>query len=253
MIRITFGRGSSVGAVGALQASSTSAGRATASGVLPVSITTPLYRDAAGDGESLIVGRMLLRSLLLGSLAAGPVASLTAQDALVVVAPERFAKTLAQYVAHRAQELPCRLLLLEPALEGEQGRDDAERLKRRLFDEWRERGARYVLLVGDADVLPVRYMVLDRNTAAAFDYAFYPSDLYYGDVARADGTFDDWNAAADDFHAGYFGEVRGEHNKTDPINFDRVDYRPELAVGRWPVSDEEELRRIVRKTIAHDR
>ena len=40
----------------------------------------------------------------------------------------------------------------------------------------------------------------------------------------------------------YFGEVRGEKNKSDPINFDRIDYRPELAVGRWPVDTEAEVR-----------
>jgi hypothetical protein len=32
---------------------------------------------------------------------------------------------------------------------------------------------RYVLLVGDARLVPVRYMVLGRVTPAAFDYAFY--------------------------------------------------------------------------------
>ena len=75
-----------------------------------------------------------------------------------------------------------------------------------------------MLLVGDVDVLPVRFMVLDRVTPAAFDYAFYPSDLYYGDLAKPDGSFEDWNARKEGFHAGYFGEVRGEKNKEDPIN-----------------------------------
>ena len=48
------------------------------------------------------------------------------------------------------------------------------------------------VLVGDVDVMPVRYMVLDRVTPAAFDYAFYPSDLYYADLAKSDGAFDCW-------------------------------------------------------------
>jgi hypothetical protein len=98
-----------------------------------------------------------------------------------------------------------------------------------------------------------RYMVLDRITPAAYDYAFYPSDLYYADVAKADGSFEDWNARKDGFHAGYFGEVRGEKNKNDPINFDQVDYMPELAVGRWPVSSSEQLRTIIAKTIAFEK
>jgi hypothetical protein len=63
-------------------------------------------------------------------------------------------------------------------------------------------------------------MVLDRVTPAAYDYAFYPSDLYYADVAKQDGHFDDWNARHEGFHAVYYGEVRGEKNKEDPINFD---------------------------------
>ena len=107
-------------------------------------------------------------------------------------------------------------------------------------------------MVGDADVFPVRYMVLDRVTPAAFDYAFYPSDLYYADLARADDTFDDWNAENDGFHAGYFGEVRGEKNKSNSINFDQVDYRPDIAVGRWPVSTLAELETIITKSMRYE-
>ncbi len=110
-----------------------------------------------------------------------------------------------------------------------------------------------MLLVGDADIMPVRYMVLDRVTPTAYDYAFYPSDLYYADVARRDGSFDDWNVRKDGFHASYFGEVRGEKNKADPINFDRIDYRPELAVGRWPADSTAEVELLVEKTITQDR
>ncbi len=110
-----------------------------------------------------------------------------------------------------------------------------------------------MLLVGDIDVLPVRYMVLDRVTPAAFDYAFYPSDLYYADLAKLDGSFDDWNAHKDGFHAHYFGEVRGEKNKKDPINFDQIPYRPKISVGRWPVSTPEEVRVLAAKSMAYEK
>jgi hypothetical protein len=94
-------------------------------------------------------------------------------------------------------------------------------------------------------------MVLDRVTPAAFDHAFYASDLYYADVADASGAFDAWNASAEGFHSVYFGEVRGEKHKDGPINHDRVSYVPELAVGRWPVSDVAALEAVVKKTLAH--
>lgn len=171
---------------------------------------------------------------------------------LVVVAPDAFHGALTEFVKHKGELLPTELVSLEAILKATPGADDPEKLKRFRYAEWRERQAGYALLVGDVDVLPVRYMVLDRVTPAAFDYAFYPSDLYYSDLVREDGSFDDWNARKDSFHAGYFGEVRGEKNKEDPINFDQVDYRPDLAVGRWPVSTLEEVRVVAGKTVAYE-
>jgi hypothetical protein len=173
--------------------------------------------------------------------------------AMVVIGPERFHKDLEHYLEYRAKERPTEWVSLESILNSSSGVDDPEKLKRWLYEAWKHRHVRFVLLVGDADLVPVRYMVLDRVTPAAFDYAFYPSDLYYADVARHNGSFDDWNGRKDGFHADYFGEVRGEKNKSDPINFDNIDYRAELAVGRWPVDTEEEVRRVAQKTIVADR
>src|SRR5579859_278027 len=154
---------------------------------------------------------------------------------LLVIAPESFHPALADFIAHKQKLLPTELKSLETILKSSAGVDDPEKLKRYLFEQWRTNHLGYALLVGDCDVMPVRFMVLDRVTPAAFDYAFYPSDLYYSDLAKADGSFEDWNAQKDSFHAGYFGEVRGEKNKGDPINYDAVHYLPEIAVGRWPV------------------
>jgi hypothetical protein len=172
---------------------------------------------------------------------------------LVIVAPRAFHDELRSFVEYKRPFLGAKLESLESILAEMKGADDPEKLKRFLYREWRERGVRYVLLVGDADVLPVRYMVLDRITPPAFDYAFYPSDLYYADVAKADSSFDDWNARKEGFHARYYGEVRGEKNKADPINFDQIHYLPELAVGRWPVSTPQEVRVVVAKTIAFEK
>lgn len=172
---------------------------------------------------------------------------------MVILTPRQFEQELQPLVEHRRRDLAVEVVLLDVILDGTEGADDPEKLKRFLYGAWKERQLRYVLLVGDASLLPVRYMVLDRITPAAFDYAFYPSDLYYADVARQDGSFDDWNAQREGFHAGYYGEVRGEKNKEDPINFDQIDYRPELAVGRWPVASVEQVRRAVAKTLAFEK
>lgn len=181
---------------------------------------------------------------------------------LLIVAPSGLMHSLGDFVAFKQARLgSAELVILEEAINAgellarehsEQYTDDAARLKHYLFDRWERDHSTHVLLVGDADVLPVRYMVLDRKTEPAFDFAFYPSDLYYADLARRDGSFDDWNAQKDGFHRRYFGEVRGEANKDDPINFDGVDYRPEIAVGRWPVSDEETAGAVAAKSMRYE-
>lgn len=177
----------------------------------------------------------------------------TEMGRLVIVAPRNFAAALKNYIAHKSQQLPTRLVSLEEVLsQSAGGQDDAEKLKRWLYQQWREQHLRYVLLVGDATVMPVRYMVLDRITPAAYDFAFYPSDLYFADVAKADGSFDDWNQAKDGFHAQYFGEVRGEKNKSDPINYDAISYLPELAVGRWPVASPRQAQVVAAKTMSYE-
>lgn len=197
---------------------------------------------------------ILLAFAVQDSIAAGPSRSPAGSEkpGFIVVAPRQFHGELREYVAHKQRQLPTSLVALETVLSKTPGVDDAERLKRFLFAEWTERHIGYVLLVGDADVLPVRYMVLDRITPAAFDYAFYPSDLYYSDLATRDGGFEDWNARHDSFHARYFGEVRGEKNKDDPINYDEVDYLPDIAVGRWPVSTPAEVKTVASKTIMYE-
>ncbi|HET6248033.1 MAG TPA: C25 family cysteine peptidase [Tepidisphaeraceae bacterium] len=171
---------------------------------------------------------------------------------LLVVAPEKFHEPLKEFLRFKEKFRPVQFASLEDVLRTSKGVDDPERLKQFIYDLWKSKSLGYLLLVGDRDIMPVRYMVLDRITPAAFDYAFYPSDLYYGDVARDDGSFDNWNAAADGFHAGYFGEVHGEKNKHDPINFDRIHYRCQVAVGRWPVSDEKHLAIVVAKSMKYE-
>jgi hypothetical protein len=178
--------------------------------------------------------------------AAGP-------ETFFVIAPERFHAALAEYIEFKRSLRPTRLVSLEKVLQSTQGFDDPERLKRFLYDAWRHERLGYVLLVGDVDVLPVRYMVLDRVTPAAFDYAFYPSDLYYADLARRDGSFDDWNAVKQGFHRGYFGEIHGEKIKKGPINFDQASYHPVIAFGRWPVSNENDARIVAGKTIVYEK
>jgi peptidase C25-like protein len=211
----------------------------------------------------------MLRHLLFAAMLAASLARLVQADQpapsgktdgrkpeaplFIIVAPDRFHPDLKEYIQQKQKLFRTELVSLEGTLKAHEGVDDPERLKHFLYDAWRNKNLHYVLLVGDIDIFPVRYMVLDRATPAAFDYAFYPSDLYYADLSKSDGSFGDWNGRKDGFHAKYFGEVRGEKNKNDPINFDQIKYRPDIAVGRWPVSTNAEVRLIAAKSLAYEK
>lgn len=172
------------------------------------------------------------------------------RPALSILCPAAWIELARPLAEARSKQLALELTALEDVLASSSEGDAPERIKRHLFEAWRTRRVRYALLVGDSDVFPVRFMALDRFTPAAANFAFYACDLYYADVARADGSFDDWNAHREGPFARYFGEVRGEALKSDPINMDAISYVPELAVGRFPVSTPEELRAVVAKTLS---
>jgi hypothetical protein len=200
-----------------------------------------------------MIKRILCSLLPLLTMLASVVRAAPAPAKMLVISPRSFQEALEDFVTYKQTLQPVEWLALEDILQKSSGADDPEKLKRFLYEQWRQHRIGCALLAGDVDVFPVRYMVLDRKTPAAFDYAFYPSDLYYADLAKPDGSFDDWNAQKDSFHAGYFGEVRGEAIKSDPINYDQVDYLPEIAVGRWPVSTPEELRAVAAKSMAYEK
>lgn len=201
--------------------------------------------------QVLVVWTCLVPTAPAGS--ALPTELAHAESSLIVIAPEAWLDSLQPFIEHKQTLLPTNVVGLESILTSMDGKDDPEKVKHFLFQQYSTNKVRYALLVGDVDMFPVRYMVLDRHTAAAFNYAFYPSDLYYSDLFKQDGTsFEDWNGNRTEFHASYFGEVRGETNKHDPINFDSIDYQPELAVGRWPVSTVEQLQTVIKKTIEYE-
>ena len=190
-----------------------------------------------------------LTGFLIGPWPGQPpvMAAVKVEKRLLIVAARGDHKVLAPFVTHKKTLLPTELVALEDVLKGSKGADDAEKLKRYLYDRWKTDQVGYVLLVGDAEVIPVRYAAVNSSKT----WTFLPSDLYYSDLARRDGSFDDWNARTDGFHAGYYGELVGFDGK-GPINQDGIDYLPEVAVGRWPVHNRVQLQRVISKTIKYE-
>ncbi|MFH1101345.1 MAG: C25 family cysteine peptidase [Methanobacteriota archaeon] len=100
--------------------------------------------------------------------------------------------------------------------------DTTAQIRNFIKDAYMNWGTEYVLLGGDVDVVPVRYLFALSDEI--------PSDLYYGCL---DGSF---NANEN----GMFGE-RGEE-----------DFYAEVYVGRAPVGNEQELSNFIEKTLAYE-
>src|SRR5689334_7757345 len=117
------------------------------------------------------------------------------------------------------------------------GVDDAERIRLFLKDAHANWGTRFVLLGGSDALLPMRRVTLHVPVVNGQTTLLLPTDQYF---ACLDGT---WNADGD----ADWGE-NADPSSGEPG--DDVDFVPELAVGRAPVSTPAEAHVFVQKSIA---
>jgi len=182
---------------------------------------------------------------------------------LLILTPDEFKLPLMLFSTHKdSTDMPTLIKTIEE-IESDPayayGRDIQEKIKMSIADLHGKLGIKYVMLVGDADKFPVRFTRVWDSIHAGHYYA--PSDLYYADlydIADQDqwddpdsGTFDDW----DDNRNGYIGEMGrpdGEASQWSELNVDKVDLKPDVAVGRIPVSNANELSRFLAKIIDYE-
>ncbi|MFH1918930.1 MAG: C25 family cysteine peptidase, partial [Planctomycetota bacterium] len=111
--------------------------------------------------------------------------------------------------------------------------DNADRIRHFIADAYANWGTQWVLLGGDAEVLPQRAVY--ASVGSTVDTAL-PTDLYY---AALDGT---WNGDGDN--------LWGESN--DGTGGGDIDLVPEVYIGRAPVSNTTEAGNFVSKTIRYE-
>jgi hypothetical protein len=140
------------------------------------------------------------------------------------------------------------------------GFDDPERIKRAIEYAHRVHRAKYVLLAGDASILPVRWRYIreadsPKNGAWAgwHDGTYRPSELYYASLYRRhpDGSrvFDDWDANGNR----RFNEQQwGGPPLAITYNPDHVDGYPDVAVGRVPAQNRNEAQVYLQKVAAYE-
>ena len=192
----------------------------------------------------LIIGLLVLSVLGAGafSIKNTNTSSASADEYdMVIIAPNTLSASIQPLITHKNNHgVKTFLKTTEEIYSEYTGRDNAEQIKYFIKDAMETYGIQYVLLVGGHKsqlfswYIPARIVHLDDGAR----YTEYVSDLYYADIYKEDGSFEDWNSNGDD--------LIGEWGK------DSFDLTPDIAVGRLPCRTTKEVTLIVEKIIEYE-
>ncbi len=129
--------------------------------------------------------------------------------------------------------VPTKVVTTQEIYSTSQGRDNQEKIREFIKSQNEDSGVVWVLLGGDADVVPSRLaFAFECGAGMQFDEDSIPCDLYYSDI---DG---DWDLDGD----GIFGEVE-----------DSIDMLADVFVGRAPVNSIPEVQNFVAKLLMYEK
>ncbi len=150
---------------------------------------------------------------------------------LLVVTTQPWASAFDEYVAfYQARGLRTRVIDLETILNTIEGRDNAEKLRNYIIQEYEENGIMMVNLAGDVPDIPYRGFYCDVLSGGShMTDSDIPADLYF---ASLDGT---WN----DDNDNRWGEI------------DEDDLLPEIGIGRMCFSNQNELENMLHKSMTY--
>ncbi len=175
---------------------------------------------------------------------------------LLIMTPADFREALVPLMNHKkASGMDANIITIEAISQDSRfspSRDLPEKIKKAIAYAHEHYQTKYVMLVGDSDKFPVRYCRhVPGQRHAGYGEFYMPADLYYADLYRYENgqwVFDNW----DENGNGYIGEMSNDGASCDEYLIDQVDSRPDVAVGRIPVSKVEDLRTYVAKIIRYE-
>ena len=162
--------------------------------------------------------------------------------AMLIIGPEPFLTAATDFIAHKnTLGLSILTRTTEDIIANEsEGRDTAEKIKMAIAQATEESNIRFVLLLGDAPQIPVRY-AFHNSFAGREDWQNIPSDLYYADLYDGQNEFCTWDANENDI----FGEYLD-------ANTDHIDFMPDVLLGRIPAGSVEDLQAMLNKITAYE-
>ena len=164
---------------------------------------------------------------------------------MVIIAPNSFSNALQPLIQHKNDhDVSCFLQTTETIYSEYNGRDDAESIKLFIKDAIETYDIKYVLLIGGRIkqsfrwYVPVRYANVDDGVM----HKKILSDLYFADIYKENGEFEDWDSDGD----GIFAEWNGFMAE------DKIDLIPDISLGRLPCRNTQEVVDIVQKIIYYE-
>lgn len=183
---------------------------------------------------------------------------------MVVISSQVFVDELLPLIEHKNYYgIKTNLITVEEIYENFDGRDKPEQIKyciKYALEEW---NISYVLLVGGLKSLlfskpkddcnqgmrgwyvPVRYTnMIEPLNFQIYDPGFI-SDLYYADIYDDEGNFSSWDSNQNNVFA--------EWNMRKNEEIDQLDLHPDVAIGRLPCRNKNEVKTIVNKIINYEK
>ena len=165
----------------------------------------------------------------------------------VIITPSEFVPGLQPLVSHKESHgIKTKIVTLNEIYDSiyfsSQGRDNPEMIKYFIKNALENWGIEYVLLVGNKNKLPARYLSPNISTIYSSVDEPFISDLYYADIYDDTGYFSDWDTNNNDI----FGEV------TEDAMIDMVNLYPDVYIGRLLCKDSTEVGIVVGKIIIYE-
>jgi len=164
---------------------------------------------------------------------------------LLIIAPKKYTDALQPLIVHKNRVgIKTNLVALNDVYDQMfwHGRDKQEKIKYFIKTAKEEWEITYVMLVGDFQTIPIRYVYnADNNTG--WDEPCFISELYYADLYDKNGDFSSWDTS----NNGIYGEWYDDSAK-DPD----IDLYPDVYVGRLACRNTAEVKVMVRKIICYE-
>nr|NQU94379.1 T9SS type A sorting domain-containing protein [Bacteroidota bacterium] len=149
---------------------------------------------------------------------------------MLIITPAQFEDDFQQLVDfYSPRGLTALIATTEYIYANMTGQDNKEKIRNYIIQEYQDHGVQHVTLGGDVEHVPYRGFYCTVQSSSVYEDDNIPSDLYFSGL---DGT---WNDNGNNL----WGEI-GED-----------DLLPEIGIGRFSVSNQDEMDALMNKTISY--